>query len=92
MSKWVLITGASDGIGKQTAIELAKLNFHLILHGRNEEKLLSTKNEIKNKFEDANIDLYSCDLSSLNNIKKFADNISQKFSLRVGFLRQAQDR
>jgi 17beta-estradiol 17-dehydrogenase / very-long-chain 3-oxoacyl-CoA reductase len=38
-NSWALITGASDGIGKGFAIELAKQNFNLILIARNSEKL-----------------------------------------------------
>jgi 17beta-estradiol 17-dehydrogenase / very-long-chain 3-oxoacyl-CoA reductase len=36
---WAIITGASDGIGKGYAHELARQNFNLILHGRNWSKL-----------------------------------------------------
>jgi 17beta-estradiol 17-dehydrogenase / very-long-chain 3-oxoacyl-CoA reductase len=36
---YVLITGATDGIGRSTAKELYAKGFNLILHGRNEEKM-----------------------------------------------------
>ena len=45
-NKIILITGATDGIGKQTAIELAKKNSMLILHGRNADNLEKIKEEI----------------------------------------------
>ena len=32
---WALITGASDGIGKEYALELAKEGFNIVLMGRN---------------------------------------------------------
>ena len=35
---WALITGASDGIGKEYAIELAKSGFDIVLMARNQEK------------------------------------------------------
>jgi len=38
-NKTVLITGSSDGLGKQLAIELSKLGSKIVLHGRNEEKV-----------------------------------------------------
>ena len=40
-----IITGATDGIGKQTAIELAKLGYNLGLVGRNKEKGIYSENE-----------------------------------------------
>jgi short-subunit dehydrogenase len=44
-NKRILITGASDSIGKVLAIQLAKLGTHLVLLGRNTEKLGTTKVE-----------------------------------------------
>ncbi len=48
--KTALITGASSGIGKSTAIELAKLGYHIIITGRRLEKLTELKQYIKNNF------------------------------------------
>lgn len=36
---WALVTGASDGIGREFAHELATRGFNVVLHGRNHEKL-----------------------------------------------------
>ena len=35
--KWTLVTGASRGIGRQIALEMARLGSHLVLHSRNAE-------------------------------------------------------
>lgn len=40
---WALVTGASDGIGKAYASELARHGFNVILHGRNITKLQSVQ-------------------------------------------------
>jgi len=44
---YALITGATDGIGRSTAKELYAKGFNLILHGRNEEKMKRTVEEVK---------------------------------------------
>jgi len=44
---YALVTGASDGIGKETAKELYRKGFNLILHGRNEGKVKMVVEEIR---------------------------------------------
>ena len=51
LNRWALITGASSGIGRTFSEKLAEMNYHLILHGRNEKKLELLKKELEKKFE-----------------------------------------
>jgi 17beta-estradiol 17-dehydrogenase / very-long-chain 3-oxoacyl-CoA reductase len=44
---YALITGATDGIGKALAKELYDKGFNLVIHGRNEEKILSVIDQLK---------------------------------------------
>lgn len=44
--KTALITGATSGIGKSTAIELAKHNINLIICGRRQDRLNALQNEL----------------------------------------------
>lgn len=45
--KKILVTGASSGIGKEIAFQLEKLGCHLVLVGRNKEKLQEVKEQMK---------------------------------------------
>ncbi|MCG8580777.1 MAG: SDR family NAD(P)-dependent oxidoreductase [Bacteroidales bacterium] len=47
MTKIAMVTGATSGIGKATAIKLAKIGFNLIITGRREEKLAKLKSELE---------------------------------------------
>jgi short-subunit dehydrogenase len=43
---YAIVTGATDGIGKALAFELARNNFNVVIHGRNPEKLNKVQREI----------------------------------------------
>lgn len=49
-SKTILVTGASSGIGKATAVECSKLGASVIITGRNEERLRAVWNELDRSF------------------------------------------
>ena len=63
-----LVTGASSGIGRDIARELAKRNIDLIIVARDEEKL----NELKNSITNVNVEVISKDLSNSNNCKELS--------------------
>jgi len=63
MHKNVLITGASGGLGGTIAAEYAKRGCNLFLTGRDQEKLLSLKQQIYNFMnEKVKINIETCDL------------------------------
>ena len=78
-TKNVLITGANSGIGKQTAIGLAKLNMHVIMVVRNMERGERAKSEVIEKTGNKSIDLRCCDVSSMSMIHKFAEEFSNDY-------------
>ncbi|KKY32785.1 putative short chain dehydrogenase [Diaporthe ampelina] len=47
---WALVTGASDGIGKQFCHQLAARGFNVVLHGRNPSKLARVRHELARAF------------------------------------------
>ena len=67
--KHVLITGATGGIGKATAITLAKMHYKVTIHGRDAKKLEQAKRDIIEQSNNTNIDTLLFDLSSLKNVK-----------------------
>lgn len=62
---WAIVTGASDGIGKEFAFQLAKAGFNVFLVARNIELLNATATEIATKYsvstKTASIDFAKCD-------------------------------
>jgi len=77
--KTVLVTGATDGIGKMTATGLAKKDATVILHGRN--KLLGGEiaEQIKKETGNLNVFYENADLTSLGNVSKLANTVTQKY-------------
>ena len=75
-----LITGATGGLGKEIVKEFAKNGCNLFLTGRNNEKLNSLKNELKNYENEIKIDFEHADLSDVNDIQKLIDKTKKVFS------------
>ena len=73
MSKTILITGATDGIGLLTAKTLASSGHTVLLHGRSPEKLEKAATEIGGKPE-----IYLADLSRMDQVREFAAVVREK--------------
>lgn len=65
-----LITGASSGIGRDMARELAKKGYDLVIVARNEQELLELKEELK-----TNIEVIAMDLSDSQNCKNLYNQV-----------------
>lgn len=78
--KTILITGSTDGVGKLTALKLAKDGHQLLLHGRNSEKLQNTISEIKEQTSNNKVSGFVSDLSDFSSIKEMIVKISNEFS------------
>ena len=77
--KTILITGATDGIGKATAVELARRGMTVILHGRSLEKVQQTQNEIKHSVPNASLEVIAADFSSLKQVRAMSQEIVARF-------------
>jgi NAD(P)-dependent dehydrogenase (short-subunit alcohol dehydrogenase family) len=71
----VLVTGATDGIGKGTAHELARMGATVLLHGRSQEKLDAVRQEIAAESASTRLQTYRADFSSLAEVRRLADQI-----------------
>ena len=76
-NKTVLITGASSGIGKESAIEFAKKGANIVLVSRTKEKLESVEDELK-KFNVTTL-AYKCDVSKKDQVKEMSIIVLEKF-------------
>ncbi|MEM6700225.1 MAG: SDR family oxidoreductase [Bacteroidota bacterium] len=74
-----LITGGNAGIGKATAIALAKKGHTIIIACRNENKAQQAVAEIKSASNQTAIHYLICNLASFESIKKCATNYRQQF-------------
>ncbi|MCF1684721.1 SDR family NAD(P)-dependent oxidoreductase [Tetragenococcus halophilus] len=71
----VLITGATDGLGKMTAKRFAKQGARILLHGRNEEKGFKTIEEIQQTTGNQDLKYFNGDFSSLQSVAQLAEQI-----------------
>jgi NAD(P)-dependent dehydrogenase (short-subunit alcohol dehydrogenase family) len=70
MTKTILITGATDGIGQLTAKTLAAEGHTILIHGRSAEKLVQAAKEIVGTTE-----IYSADLTRMDQVHAMAADI-----------------
>lgn len=75
--KVVLITGCNVGIGKETVLDLSKRGARIIMAYRNIESAEKAKLSIISKSNNSNIIVKKLDLSSLQSVKDFANDINQ---------------
>ena len=75
--KTALITGATSGIGKSTAIEFANQGINLILCGRREDRLNDLKTQLKEKVE---VHILSFDVRNQDEVFEKIQSLSPQFS------------
>ena len=83
--KQILITGASSGMGAETARLCAKLGAKVVLVARNEEKLGAVLHELEGEGHR----YYSFDLSNVEEIENFIKNMIAETGPLDGFVHSA---
>jgi retinol dehydrogenase-14 len=73
-----VITGATNGIGKETALGLARLGATVVIVARNVERAAQTANEIERETGNRNIEMVIADFASLAAVRAAAAEIARR--------------
>lgn len=77
--KICIITGANAGIGKETAVELAKKGATVVAICRNPEKTVPALEEIKTRSGSSDVHVLYADLSSQKQVRRVAEEFKAKY-------------
>ncbi|GAM72431.1 probable oxidoreductase [Vibrio sp. JCM 19236] len=77
MQKTILLTGATDGIGLETAKMLLEQGHRVLMHGRNPNKLKDVVDSLSQQYPDQ-MESFIADLSSMADVKRLASEVLAK--------------
>ena len=77
--KICLLTGATSGIGKATALGLANMGATVVLVSRNKDKGEALKSELVQQTGNTSLDVLSADLSSQESIRQLVADFKQRY-------------
>jgi NAD(P)-dependent dehydrogenase (short-subunit alcohol dehydrogenase family) len=72
----ILVTGATDGLGKGIATELARDGARVLVHGRDDERGAQTLRELKDETGNDKLEWYRADLASLEEVRTLAERVA----------------
>jgi NAD(P)-dependent dehydrogenase (short-subunit alcohol dehydrogenase family) len=78
--KICLVTGSTSGIGRVTALELAKMGATVVLACRDKSKGETTRDDIKAQNSNASVDMLLADLSSQQSVRQLARDFTDRYS------------
>ncbi|MHA1908020.1 MAG: SDR family oxidoreductase [Candidatus Thorarchaeota archaeon] len=78
--KVCIVTGASSGIGRETALGLAQQGGHVVMLVRDEERGNAAKEYIMEKSCSQSVDMMLCDLSSMKQVRQFSTQYKEKYN------------
>ncbi|KAJ5175935.1 Very-long-chain 3-oxoacyl-CoA reductase [Penicillium canariense] len=102
---WAVVTGASDGLGKEFALQLARAKFNIVLVSRTESKLVALAEEITKQFPNVETKTLAMDFSrnadadykALNalvsdlDVSILVNNVGQSHSIPVPFVQTSAE-
>jgi NAD(P)-dependent dehydrogenase (short-subunit alcohol dehydrogenase family) len=71
----ILVTGATDGLGRRLAQVLAAMGATVLLHGRSPQRLEATLEELRSQTSSEKVNSYLADLSSLAAVRDLVERI-----------------
>jgi NAD(P)-dependent dehydrogenase (short-subunit alcohol dehydrogenase family) len=74
----ILVTGSTDGIGLETAKELAALGHEMVLHGRSKEKVQRAREAVHRTAPDAVLHTAHADLTDFDAIRRMAQDLAAR--------------
>lgn len=74
----VLVTGSTSGLGREVALRMGALGYHVIVHGRNRERGLEVVEEIEAAGE-GSARFFQADLASFEQVRRFANEILAEY-------------
>lgn len=78
--KTVLITGATNGIGRATAIALAQKGANIIFTMRNPQRGDRVRAEIAHHANGGSVTMLECNLASLHSVNALCDQVQRRYS------------
>ena len=78
MQKTILVTGATDGIGFETAKMLVSMSHIVLLHGRNQLKLEKVAEQLSGMAGSGRVESYVADLSRMAEVEELAGAVTEK--------------
>lgn len=78
-----IVTGATSGLGRETATELARLGASVVLVGRNREKTEAVAESIRQETGNANLRTEIADLSSMRQVRALTTRIEPPVHILV---------
>ncbi len=77
--KTVLVTGATDGLGRGVATELARLGATVLVHGRDDARGRETLAAIRERVPSAELHWHRADLAALSEVRRLAEEVQDSY-------------